>query len=128
MNCSERGGAPRILSLLALLLTAWPAALPVHGQSAGMTGSIHGFVRDPAGSAVPGAVITVWRPDTNYSRKTETDEEGRYTLAALPVGVYNLKVERAGFREARVEGLAVSIGAALERNVTLSLSGPSTSV
>lgn len=102
------------------------AAGRLAAQSAGMNGSIHGVVRDPSGAPVPGVAIVVQHVETRYSRRTETDEEGRYGIAGLPVGVYRLTAERAGFDSAELAGVEISVGAAVEKNLVLSLSGPAT--
>lgn len=111
---------------LAVAVLAACAAGRLAAQSAGMNGSIHGVVRDPSGAPVPGVAIVVQHVETRYSRRTETDEEGRYGIAGLPVGVYRLTAERAGFDSAELASVEISVGAAVEKNLVLSLSGPAT--
>jgi hypothetical protein len=77
-------------SLIALSLAA-----PLFAQ---VGGSLTGLVTDPTQSAVPGAKVTAKDSSTNLERIAETDSTGYYFFASLPVGTYELTVERAGFQ------------------------------
>lgn len=52
---------------------------------------------DPAGAAVAGARVRLTNRDTGLSRSLNTSEEGNYSVAALPPGVYQVTAEAAGF-------------------------------
>jgi len=71
------------------------------------TGSIAGTVHDASGAVVPNAVVTVTNKDSGLVRNLMTSIEGSYNAAALPPGVYQVKVVMQGFRtyvrEATVE-------------------------
>ncbi len=65
------------------------------------TSGIAGTVTDPAGGAVPGAVVTV-RPVTGTSNiDTRTDNKGQFNFAGLAPGQYELQFVSPGFKQAR---------------------------
>jgi hypothetical protein len=67
----------------------------VFGQ---VLGSISGFVRDPTSATIPSAGVTVTNSETGLTRTLVTDERGFYEALALPVGRYDVKVQKTGFR------------------------------
>lgn len=78
-------------------------------------GSLSGTVSDPNGAVVQGASIVVRNSATNQARTAVTDAEGRWTLTALPVGVYTVTYEKEGFKKTVSENVAVE--ASVERAV-----------
>ena len=70
-------------------------ALPAWTQVT--TGVILGVVHDTTGATVADAEVKVRSLETNASAENQTDLEGRFRFAALPVGSYELAVERTGF-------------------------------
>lgn len=83
---------PTRLLLAALLLLCSGVV-----ASAQTTGTLSGTVQDEKGGAVPGATVTARHVETNVSRTVQTDSEGRYRLAGVPVGRYEITVEAASF-------------------------------
>jgi hypothetical protein len=79
-----------LVLILALVFTGSAVA-----QS---TARVEGRVTDNTGSALPGATVTATNVGTNAARVDVTDGQGTYTIAALPVGDYRVKVELSGFR------------------------------
>ncbi len=61
-------------------------------------GDISGEVHDASGAAIPGALVTATNIATNVTRSAATNEVGLYSFPAMPPGVYNIKVEKAGFK------------------------------
>jgi len=80
------------LTLLTLLCTANPA----RGQD--VTAAITGTVTDPSGGAVVGATVTAKSVERGTVFKAESNEAGIYRIAQLPVGNYDLRVEKDGFQ------------------------------
>src|SRR5687768_16617647 len=79
-----------VLSLVvgaALLARAADARLAAQGA----IGSISGTVTDSSGSVVPGATVTARNVGTAAAQSTTSDEQGRYTIPALPVGDYSVE-------------------------------------
>ena len=89
---------------LALLLSCGSAFAQ---QTAG---NITGRVLDQQGAAVPGVTVTAKNPQTGFARTEVSDAEGLYRLNALPVGVYDLTAELAGFATVNNKGIDVFVG------------------
>src|SRR5579864_318891 len=74
----------RIFPYLGWFLAAWTAMAAEH----------HGAVKS-AGLAVPGATVTASQGEKKFV--TTTDDQGAYTFADLPDGVWTIQVEMFGF-------------------------------
>ena len=83
------------------------------------TATLKGTITDEKGAVVPGAKVTATNQATSVERTSESDSEGNYQLAALPVGTYAIKVETQGFKTELVQNLAVEVGRTIERNFQL---------
>jgi hypothetical protein len=83
------------------------AVLPTQAQ---VSGSITGAVTDPSGAPISAAAVTVKNLETAAVRSATTDDAGRYLLLALPVGQYEVRVTKAGFKEALRTGIQLVIG------------------
>jgi hypothetical protein len=88
---------------LALLLLS---AAKVSAQT---SGEITGLVTDSSGAAVSGATATVTNKATGATRKVVTNSEGLYSFPSLMPGVYELKVEQAGFKTARLDNITLEV-------------------
>ena len=95
--------AKSALALVAASLTFAGAAM---GQSS--SGGISGRVLDPSGQAVPGAAITLTKPDTGETRTFTSDAAGDFIFTSIQPGVYDLSVRALGFKNLEKKGLAVS--------------------
>jgi len=65
-----------------------------------VTATITGTVTDSTGAAVAGATVTAKSVDRGTVFKDATNEVGIYRIAQLPVGNYDLRVEKEGFQAA----------------------------
>src|SRR5258707_1116064 len=72
--------------------------------------SIQGVVTDSSGGAIPDVAIRVKNVETGAERNQVTDEAGRYQTAALPVGRYEVRAEKAGFRSEEKTGILLVLG------------------
>ena len=61
------------------------------------TATLSGGVTDPSGGAVTDAKVTVQNLETGLQRDAQTGVSGAFTFTALPVGKYQLTVEKEGF-------------------------------
>ena len=89
----------------------WALLTPafLFGQVGG-TASLSGRVTDASSAAVPTATVTIKNTATGANQTVNTDEQGRYTLADLPIGQYDLTASKTGFQNAVRSGLAVTVG------------------
>jgi hypothetical protein len=72
--------------------------------------SIQGVVIDSSGGAIPAVAIRIKNVETGAERNQLTDEAGRYDATALPVGRYELRAEKAGFRSEEKTGILLVLG------------------
>src|SRR5258705_13632450 len=83
----------------ALLVWLFAFATPViRAQDSATTATLTGIVRDTAGAVVSGTTINLRNPATNQTRSIVTEADGSYRVVALPVGVYEVRVEAEGFK------------------------------
>jgi Carboxypeptidase regulatory-like domain len=87
--------------------------------SAQTAATISGTVEDPDRRVLPGVTVAVRNVDTALIRTVATGPEGRYVIAGLPPGVYDLRAELTSFRPHIRRGLQLTVGQALIRNFTL---------
>ena len=97
MNAEIRDFSKGLLKMAAaaVVLIVLATGLPLLAQST--TGSLGGVVRDASGSVVPGATVMVRNIATGFTQTAVTEESGTFLLSLLPVGDYELRVEKAGF-------------------------------
>jgi hypothetical protein len=60
-------------------------------------GNITGTIRDTNGAVVVGVKVTATQSDTGLTRTTTSEDEGRFVFPGMPVGMYQLHAEFAGF-------------------------------
>ena len=102
-------------TLLSSLLIGFLASVlvPEAGASPFMrfqsTAVLQGRVVDQNGSVVAGAQVSIQNNSTGLARKGQTDSEGNYQIAALPVGNYVVEVRARGFRKEIVEQLRIEV-------------------
>ncbi len=102
--------------LIAALLFAAPLAFSQVDVS-----SVSGIVKDPTGSAVPGAVVGVTNAATNRKYNTVTSEKGEYTVPALPAGIYHVDFTKPGFKAEKVSNVELQVGVPASVNVSLQI-------
>jgi outer membrane receptor protein involved in Fe transport len=114
---------PLILATLALLLCSPPPAVAQQE-----TATIIGTVVDAQKGALPGATVTAKNLNTGFVRSGVTDAEGRYRLAAVPPGSYEIAAEMQGFSGALRRGVTLTVGAESVINFEMNVAGISEQV
>lgn len=74
------------------------AALVCGTAYAQNSGILEGRIMDPSGAVIPGASVTVEALPSGPVRIVQTNGEGRYRVAGLPVGRYKVTAESSGFQ------------------------------
>ncbi|MGB9430854.1 MAG: TonB-dependent receptor [Candidatus Acidiferrum sp.] len=64
-------------------------------------GNIHGVVHDPQHRPVADATVKIKSASSDWTASTQTDANGLFTLAAVPVGDYFISVTKTGFVDER---------------------------
>lgn len=101
--------ALKLLLFLSISATLW----------AQVTSAILGTVTDPSGAAVAGVNVTVRNTETGVSRTTVTGENGNYQVLSLPVGQYEVRVEKPGFKAVLRSGINLVVAQEAVVNVPL---------
>jgi Carboxypeptidase regulatory-like domain len=103
----------RVWSMLLLLLSSLCALAQTPNAS------LSGVVKDAGGQGVSGVKLTLRNSATGTDRSTLSDDAGRYHLANLDPGNYELRAEREGFSTEVREGMVLSVGSSLVMDVIL---------
>ena len=83
------------------------------------TALIRGTVTDSTGGVIIGAKVTLKGEGTGFSRSAETNASGIYTFRDLPVGSYELSVERTGFKTVALKNVVLNVADQRAQDVTL---------
>ena len=110
----------RGLCLLVFVLACTLLSAPLLAQTE--TGRITGVVTDQSGLIVPGAAVTLTSPTTGVARTTVTDAGGRYVIASVQPGSYQLRIEVSGFAP-MMRDVTVSVGSSLALDTQLRVAG-----
>ena len=98
----------------------WTAAAQLPAQEGVYYGSVAGRVTDLQGAPVAGADVTARQLQTNVKTAAVSDPDGRFRLAFLRIGAYELTVGKPGFKTAS-RSLAIGAGAAYQIPIALGL-------
>src|SRR6266404_8178704 len=103
-------------------------SLCADSASAQVSAGIIGVVTDPSSAQVPSASISVKNHETGAVRTTTTDAAGRYSVLALPVGEYEVKVAKQGFQDAIHTGIHLVVGQEAKVDFLLQVSSAKTEI
>jgi len=109
-------------------ISIFAAALAVLPTQAQVAASITGTVTDPSGAPISAAAVTAKNLETGAVRSTTTDDAGRYLVLSLPVGQYEVRVTKAGFKEAIRSGIQLVIGQEARVDLNLQVGAVETQV
>jgi Carboxypeptidase regulatory-like domain len=87
--------ALRVVSTLLIVICALGSPVPARAQT---SATLTGTIVDTSGGVLPDARIAVRQVETGLTRQAVTGVDGRFVFAAMPVGEYDVQVERSGFR------------------------------
>jgi hypothetical protein len=96
--------------------TAWSSLLifamlllPAGASAQVSSGKIVGLVQDNSAGVLPGATIVARNLATGVSRDATTNDRGRYEIAGLQPGRYQVEAELTGFRRTSQGPVAVTV-------------------
>src|SRR5580692_789103 len=109
----------RKLALIGVVLLV--AFANAHVASAQIMASITGTVTDTSGSGMPAVDLTATNLETGVVRTARTDAEGSYRILSLPVGRYEVKAVKPGFRSRQQTGIDLVVGQQAVVNLSLEI-------
>lgn len=74
------------------------------------TATLSGTVEDENGAIIPGAKVTITRPETGLESTVVTNNSGSFTIPLLPPGEYTVHVEREGFTRVQLTNIVLNVG------------------
>src|SRR5258706_7155731 len=83
------------------------------------TSSVSERAADSSGAAIRGAKVTVRNLETGATRESVTNETGFYRVLTLPVGQYEIRVEKDGFQRDIRTGINLVVGQEAVVNISL---------
>jgi hypothetical protein len=116
----------RVIQSAVLFLLCAGFSLAAYAQ--GTTSRITGAVTDQTGSAVPGATVTLTNEATGISYTTQSSSSGIYTFDLIPAGMYQVAVEKSGFKKFIATGNTVQINQPATVNVAMQVGDVSAQV
>jgi hypothetical protein len=102
---------------LFIVLVSLSANLAAQQGQANVTGT----VEDASGALLAGASVTLANKDTGVVTRATTNDSGRYSLLYLPIGTYDIQVEKAGFKTQVRTGLTLTAEQQAGANFTLTV-------
>ncbi len=79
------------------LLLAAALLISAHTARATVFGSVRGMVHDPQHRPVAGASVLLKSATSDWSQQTQTDQDGQFAFAAVPLGDYIVTATASGF-------------------------------
>ena len=107
------------VAALTILVAAVIGSIPAAAQTS--QSDIRGTVTDQSGGGLPGVTVTATHIDTGALRTTVTSETGVFLMPALPVGLYRLQLELAGFTTVIRDNLRLEVGQSAQLNFSMKL-------
>src|SRR5437867_10022403 len=93
-----------------------------------VTGAIGGVIRDASGAIVPGAAVTATNSGTGAAFRSVSGDTGVYSIAGIPVGVYDLRCELSGFQTYEAKAIRVQVNEVSRVDIGLKLGAPTETV
>src|SRR5690242_9526855 len=109
------GASGKVLPILILC-----CGLVCFAQS---TATIVGAVKDSSGAVVPDATVTATNTQTGFETSRKTDAGGEFKLPLLPVGTYNLSIEKPGFQRYTQSAIKLAVNDNATVDATLAIGG-----
>lgn len=109
------------LAFAAILATAATISAQTFGE-------ITGTVSDSSGAVVAGASVTLVNTATSQARKVDTNETGNYTIPFVPPGLYEVRVQKEGFKSSTRGDVRVQVADSVRVNFAIEVGSVSESI
>jgi len=107
-NASSLGEVTRRFTGLAVVLACLTSVQLLHAQA---TATLSGTVTDTSGAAMSDATIQIKNTGTGISHSVSSDSQGRYRLAELGIGDYEVQATKPGFQTVIRPNINLTVGA-----------------
>jgi hypothetical protein len=97
-----------------------------YGQST--FGTVLGTVKDPSGSLIPMAMVSLMNTGTNAEKTAITNSNGAYEFVNVEIGNYKLTVDAPGFQKTEYQAFDVAARATIRIDIDLKVASQATSV
>src|SRR5690242_1021330 len=109
---------------LTVLLLAQALAFTTLSFAQGVaTGDLRITVKDPKGGIVNNASVVARDQEKGVERTARINQEGEYSILALPPGIYRVEIEAKGFAKVSAEGVVITVGQKADLPITLAVAG-----
>src|SRR5688572_3696937 len=119
---SCRAFCQRSLGVLCLLVSC------VISVAAQTDGTITGDIKDSHGAVLIGVQVTAKHLETGLVRVTTSEDEGRFVFPGLPVGLYELHAELAGFEPLAFPNVRLTVNETTAVSLVMKVAGLSAAV
>jgi hypothetical protein len=111
---------------IAAVLFVLSLVSPLFAQEGSAT--LTGFVQDPTKAVISGVKVTAIDTATNQRFEATTNNDGSYSIVALPVGPYQMQIEKPGFKTILKVDLFLHTQDALQVNFEMAVGSTSESI
>jgi len=118
----------RISLMVFTLFFGVLATIPALSQVDVSAATLKGTITDQQGGVVVDAMVTVKSVDRGITRSAKTNSDGTFQIPTLQPGIYQLKIEAAGFEAKIVENLELTVGQIVVYDAQLRAGGVSAQV
>jgi Carboxypeptidase regulatory-like domain/TonB-dependent Receptor Plug Domain len=108
----------KFVSLITLIFFC----LSANARAQTVTGTLTGTVADSTGAVIPNIQVTARNNGTGFTRTTQTNDEGYYSMPFLQLGSYNVTVEVAGFKRVTKTDVIIELNRNTVSNFKLEVS------
>ena len=95
---------------------------------AGTGGRVSGTVKDVSNAVVQDGTVKAANIDTGVLQQVKTNDRGFYSFPDLPIGRYNIMIEKAGFKSYERTGITLDANSALTIDAVLEIAQQEQSV
>ena len=110
---------PCVFAAMCMLLAFAAGCIQIHAQAT--QGSVLGTVKDPNGSVVPNAAVTLTNTDEGTQRTARTNGTGDYQFLDVKAGTYQLDIIATGFEKWQATGVALAVRQELRLDAKLAV-------
>jgi Carboxypeptidase regulatory-like domain len=116
-----KGEEIMMLRRLVLFAVATSLALVLVRTAGAQNASVNGTVTDSTGALVQNATVTATNTATKSARSVQTGAAGVYSINEVVAGLYDLTIEKTGFRTVRFAAVTLTVDQAVTLNAKLEI-------